>query len=239
MAYKRHNIIELESEVKRIYAEDKSSPEMYTAIKALAEALLVVKSIAFNYREADEMSHNLASDLYLKLNNSNFEIRAWTKYIWKLCYSYRNRYIREVQRVELEVKDITDLYEIKDIAFPQLEATLDGYNQSELESLVSYIPKKILEIFDSVVHYKKGSQLYVNIKISVMNTIRYNGDLDSSEILLYKLDKSYENYIKFLINVLKKKLLIYVHQICSESMNQRAEMMDLLQCHEALSIMNW
>ena len=37
------NILELEQRVKDVYADDRTNPELYSAIKDLAEAILVVK----------------------------------------------------------------------------------------------------------------------------------------------------------------------------------------------------
>ena len=89
MARKR-DIIALERRVKEVYAQDKSSPEMYTSIKELAAAILVVKNMAYNSTEVEEISHMLATDLYIKLNHEGMKVEKWTKYIRLRLYRMRS-----------------------------------------------------------------------------------------------------------------------------------------------------
>ena len=120
MARKR-DIIALERRVKEVYAQDKSSPEMYTSIKELAAAILVVKSMAYNSTEVEEISHMLATDLYIKLNHEGMKVEKWTKYIRLRLYRMRSDYLKETQGVEIQIDDPIEAEQFT-------ERCLGGYN---------------------------------------------------------------------------------------------------------------
>lgn len=224
----KKNILALERKVKELFENDKSNPELYLAIKDLAEAILVVKGMAYNYIEADEISHNLASDLFMKLQEG-FVVWKWTKYIWMRLYNYRSSYINETRSTELYVEDLVDLDKMKHIVFPQAEATFNGYNFYELESVVKSLPVRIKEIYDKYVRYKLESDEYTKIWMSIMLTVNYNkGFLNIDRIILFELDELYENYVRFMINLISKRLTVYLHKICGDDLSRRQELHELL-----------
>jgi hypothetical protein len=108
LGYQKRDVIALERKVKEAFAKDRSSPEMYSTIKELAEAILVVKRMAFNATEVDEISHMLATDFYIKINHEGLVVEKWTKYIRLRLYRMRNDYLEETRGVEIEISDIVE-----------------------------------------------------------------------------------------------------------------------------------
>lgn len=226
MARKR-DILALERRVKEVYAQDKSSPEMYTSIKELAEAILVVKNMAYNSTEVDEISHMLATDFYIKLNHEGMKVEKWTKYIRLRLYRMRSDYLKETQGVELQIDDPIEAEEFA-------ERCLGGYYQSissevEMESVLDSLPEIFFQIYDKYVRYTKSSEEYRLVRLSLMFTLeRRILTKDNNVVVLIGLDYTYESYITFLINLIYKRIGVYLHKILGEDLSRSSEMRELI-----------
>lgn len=233
MAKRKHDILALERVVKEVYAQDPSNPELYTAIKNLAEAILVVKGMTFNHREADEISHNLATDFYIKINHQGLKVKCWTKYIRLRLYSFRSAYLKETSNTEFVIDDLVDAERMRDMLYPQNRETEESYRYSELESVIDSLPTKIMSIFDKYVRYEVDSNEYNKVLASVQLSISMNGGFDIDKVILFELDDSYECYVKFMINLISKRLAVYLHKICGDELSRRTELNELIYSYNS------
>jgi hypothetical protein len=225
--HNKRDIIALERKVKETFANDRSSPEMYSTIKELAGAILVVKHMAFNSTEVEEISHMLATDFYIKINHEGLVVEKWTKYIRLRLYKMRSLYLDETKGIELEVKDIVEADQFRQVIFGSVNSAT---NQEvlELESVIQSIPNILLEIFDKYVRYKIGSSEYESVKLSVMLTIEDKIKHDRGRIVLIGLGFEYESYVRFMVNLMYKRLAVYLHKIFGEDLSRSSEMKELI-----------
>lgn len=198
------NIFDLEKRVKEIYAKDPTDPELYIAIRELAERLLVVKKIALNRDEAQEISHNLATDLYLAVSNG-FQIVCWTKYVWKKLYKYREKYLNENKKQVLHIPEISKQEEFKAIHhgsrnyFREIEFF-------EVEDLINSMPAYIKEVFKHYCRYDESTPEYTNLFLSVLATVAA-GD---GQVVIINLPAHLENYIRLLSRIIIRECYSYV-----------------------------
>lgn len=227
MARKR-DIIALERRVKEVYAQDKSSPEMYTSIKELAAAILVVKSMAYNSTEVEEISHMLATDLYIKLNHEGMKVEKWTKYIRLRLYRMRSDYLKETQGVEIQIDDPIEAEQFT-------ERCLGGYSYKpdvidmELSSVIDSLPDYFFQVYDKYVRYSKSSEEYRLVKLSIMFTVERRIQFNEKDtVVLVGLDYTYESYVAFMITLIYKRIGVYLHKILGEDLNRSSELRELI-----------
>lgn len=210
------NVLFIEEEIKVIYEEDKSNPMLYVKLKCLSEVILKTKSMAFYYEEIDEISHDLAADIFMDINNKDnpLQIKYFSKYISLKLFKYREKYLE--YKSDFILEDVSDLYRIVDTFIFK-----DKYSFFELDDLMKSIPSKIKYIFDDYIRYKRGSEKYNCIWTSIVKTINYNKGFNIKVIKLFKLDKSYLPYIKFLVNIIKEELRVYLKELCGEDIKKQ------------------
>lgn len=228
MVGKKRDIFALERRVKEVYAQDKASPEMYTSMKELAEAILVVKRMAFDSVEVDEISHMLATDLYIKLNHEGFKVEKWTKYIRLRLYRMRSDYLKETQGVEIQIDDPIEAEEFSERCLGYRSYHEDETNM-ELSSVIDSLPEYFFRIYDKYVRYSKDSEEYRLVRLSLIYSIeRRINSKDNTVVVLVGLDSSYETYISFLITLIYKRIGIYLHKILGEDLSRTSEMRELI-----------
>ena len=224
----KRSLIALENDVQTIYENDRTNPKLYEAIRDLAEAIAVIKGITYDSYETEQICHNLASDLYMSIVHDGFHVWHWTKYVWLRVYNYRGRYLRETRNIEFQVEDIVDRIAVAKTIYPQVEATYNKMNIIELSEVVEGLPDRIREIFNKYVKYVEGSSRYNAVWSSVMLTIIYNDGFTIEEVRLVNLEDSYSNYIRFMVNLISKRLAVYVHRVCDDELSSKSELHELL-----------
>lgn len=227
MAGKR-DILALERRVKEVYATDKSSADMYSSIKELASAILVVKSMAFNSTEVDEISHMLATDFYIKINHEGMKVEKWTKYIRLRLYRMRSDYLKETQGVEIQIDDPIEAEKFAESCLGNRYYSAE-LREFELEDAVKSLSKCFFQIYDKYVRYKQGSEEYRLVKLSIIFTLerRMRTENDSA-IVLIGLDESYEGYVEFMIKLLYKRIGVYLHKLFGEDLSHSSELKELI-----------
>lgn len=228
MGYQKRDIIALERKVKDAFAKDRSSPEMYTTIKELAAAILVVKRMAFNATEVEEISHMLATDFYIKINHEGLVVEKWTKYIRLRLYRFRNDYLDETRGVEIEVNDIVEAERFRDSLFASSNTTRIEQAALELDDVVRSLADIALEILDNYIHYKKDSAEYQFVMLSVMFTIEDRLRYNRGRIVLVKLGMEYEPYVRFLVNLLYKRLYVHLRKTFGDELSRSTELSELI-----------
>ena len=228
MAGGRKDILGLEKKVKEAYAKDKSSPEMYTTIKELAAAILVVKSMAFNSTEVDEISHMLAIDLYMNINHKGMKVEKWTKYIRLRLYRMRSNYLQETQGIELQIDDPIEAEQFMDRCMGGYQYKPEGIDM-ELSSVLDYLPDYFFKIYNNYVRYSKSSEEYRLVKLSILFTIERRILTNNNDIVvLVGLDYTYESYIKFMITLIYKRLGVYLHKVLGADLGRSSEFRELI-----------
>lgn len=227
MARKR-DIIALERRVKEVYAQNKSSPEMYTSIKELAAAILVVKSMAYNSTEVEEISHMLATDLYIKLNHEGMKVEKWTKYIRLRLYRMRSDYLKETQGVEIQIDDPIEAEQFTERCLGGHSYKPDGIDM-ELSSVIDSLPDYFFQMYDKYVRYSKSSEEYRLVKLSIMFTVERRIQFNEKDtVVLIGLDYTYESYVAFMITLIYKRIGVYLHKILGEDLNRSSELRELI-----------
>ena len=228
MSYHKRDIFALEAKVKQAYAENKASEQMYLAIKELATAILIVKKMSYDYTEIEEMSHIMATELYVKLNYEDYEVHCWTKYIRLRLNKIRENYLNETRRVELSIDDIVDATSFRDSMFGSSMYAQSSINEFELIDFTEKLSGLVLYIFDKYVRYRSETEEYEFVKLSFMFTIEDRIKHNRGRIVLINLDNSYESYIRFIVNLVYKKLGIYLHRYLGEDQSRIDELNSLV-----------
>lgn len=228
MSYHKRDIFALEAKVKQAYAENKASEQMYLAIKELATAILIVKKMSYDYTEIEEMSHIMATELYVKLNYEDYEVHCWTKYIRLRLNKIRENYLNETRRVELSIDDIVDATRFRDSMFGSSMYAQSSINEFELIDFTEKLSGLVLYIFDKYVRYRSETEEYEFVKLSFMFTIEDRIKHNRGRIVLINLDNSYESYIRFIVNLVYKKLGIYLHRYLGEDQSRIDELNSLV-----------
>ena len=211
-------LIDLEKAVKDQIIKDKSSGDLYLAIKELSAMILISKKWARDYDEVENMSHMMAVDFYYKVQNG-WECYCWTRYLTKCGKGYMMAYLNERSRVHISIDDVIDVHRyIEDLyaSSDSLNSSAAEYSMSELDDMISQFPKYFWLEFDEIIRYRRDTDEYRNIKISTKMTIlnRLSGRIGDSDTILYRLDPSYSSYIKMLINLANRKLGKYILDTC-------------------------
>lgn len=170
-----HNIIKLEQELKDQYEKDRSDPHLYTCIKNLAEAIMVVKKKVDNSDDIDGIAHELATELYFRVNNPNKprDIFLWTKYIMVVLQGFINGYMYWNHYKEyVIIDDPIEQYEFRKMLYDHTRV----YDDQDLRDAVTEIPKIIRKTYDIHTRYYKDSQEYKDTLISLYYSI-YHGEL--------------------------------------------------------------
>ncbi|PJZ19740.1 hypothetical protein CEW46_21410 [Bacillus cereus] len=200
------SVYELEAVVKEIYYADPTNPDLYQAIRDLATKILLSKRLAYNAMEIDEITHTLATDMYLQVASGQLKVDAWTKYVWFRCYRHRDMYLSINRR---QVFDATEAS--RSDAFRELHQASKFYFNSidyfELEDLINSIPDYIESQFKGYCRAHPGSIEYTNMFISTLATISNGG-----EPVLFYLPDSMSNYIRLLAKVMIKESYEYIRK---------------------------
>lgn len=227
--YYRRSIYDLENNVKDIYYSDNPlDPSLYEAIRELSEGICVLKGYSYNIEEADVISHRVAEEIYTRLvRDKNFKVHAWTKYVRLRTLGVRGKYVKEVRKVALTTQDLLESAEVQQSIFSSARSlsTVDEVCYRRISELLEEIPDKIREIYDSLIRYKSGTEIYNKIYISVLMSIEASGlDLCSQDCKIVMYDKlpqyKYKSYVRFLVLAIYSNLRKYLIDNCElESFN--------------------
>ena len=194
----KHDIIKLESDVKLQFENDRSDANMYTTIKRLTEGILVTKRLTTNSSETDEISHEVATDLYIKINKEDnpLIVYAWTKYIMRSIKGYIREYLKyNKYKEDIVIRDPIDRREFMRSSY----GSLGLINTSgDLVDTINEIPMLIDEFYDKYIRYSKEYYKYKSTKISLVLSV-YHG-----KVICY--DDSDESLVRLLYNMLMKNI---------------------------------
>ena len=96
---------EVEDALKECILKDRTDEQIYVYMKILAEAGCTKHKFGLSARDVEEVSHALATDLYLRVAEGKLEVDFWQAYINRvLCASYvqrqRNSHFSEIFELE-------------------------------------------------------------------------------------------------------------------------------------------
>ena len=78
------------------------------------------------------------------------------------------------------------------------------------------------------VRYREGTWEYTRVKMSVMLTIEDRIKHNRDKIVLFKLGSEYESYIRFMVNLIYKRLSVYYRKLFGEELNRSSELKELV-----------
>lgn len=191
---------DIELDIRKICQVDKSSDKLYIYIKELAEAYMRTFRQVDTYRELDEISHEIASDLYQMIQDG-YEIFAWRKYVRLMVKRYRQNYWSVNRSQVIDVSDVTDKDKFICEAYSASLNLSNMLSEEELLLLVSDAGKIFDEIVSDRIKYSRGTKKYLNVKTSVLLSFKFN------ELKLYEIyDKSDIEYVEL---VYKSSLKVF------------------------------
>ncbi len=208
---KKKGIIELESIVKEIYAKDKTSPELYTALKDLAERILVLKKLVKTRSEVEEISHNLATDFYLRISSGELEVVCWTKYIQLTLLTYRNMHYSDTSKCQIVVDDASILHDFSNQLYSSSKFNLQRESSMEVDDYIKSIPDFLLIQFDKIVRYNKNTVEYTEVLISVLTSI-----IRKEYIVVNPHIYDDVEYVEVVVKCLMRRLNNYMDRVCKE-----------------------
>jgi hypothetical protein len=191
-------LIRLEQDVKNQYAKDPYSEEMFFAIKALAEKILVVKRLV-NTREAVNMiAHDYAARLWVRICDG-VEIRHWTKYIMLNITALVQAHIKESKHSPIAIV-ISD--PIDEEAFITTMYGSSNYNEYiRTFELKDYLVSLYENIKTIVLKYSNKTDIVFNryLYLSVLANLL-------SERSLIGLSDEYEPYVNLIVKLVRREL---------------------------------
>ncbi|AMM44937.1 hypothetical protein SP15_139 [Bacillus phage SP-15] len=198
-------VYELEAKVKAIYNKDPDNPDpdLYLAIRNLAEKILVVKHIAGNREEVESISHNLAADLYMSIASGKLRVSSWTKYVWLRLYKYRELYLKEKGKQFFKAKDWAQVDTLKNLHSGS-KHYFNSMADIEYEDLIDRIPQVFKEKYEEFSRYTPQHCDYENILLSVVLTI-VRGDLT-----LYNVPSHSSGYVRMMSRVIIQECYKYI-----------------------------
>lgn len=196
-------VYELEAVVKKIYKNDQSDPDLYMAIRNLAEKILVVKHIAGNREEVESISHHLAADLYMDIQSGKTQVVSWTKYVWLRLYKYRELYLKEKGKQFFTIKDTTKLDALRDLHSGSKHNFSEMAN-IEYEDLIDRIPQIFKEKYEEFSRYTPQHANYEDILVSTTMTIVRD------EVTLFNVPEHYSGYVRFMSRVILQECYGYI-----------------------------
>lgn len=206
---KLYDVVELDDIVKEQARIDKSSPEMYSAIKELAEGVLVIRGLIRNDKELDEISHEAATDLYIKINDEEdpLEIVQWSGYLFRCMEGYVRQYLHFNRRREELV--INDPVVEREFVLGLYSSLYPSTTTEELRDVAISIPGMIDEFYDNYTRYSTFTREYYDTKISIKLSIYHESIVvyGSSDPRLVKL------LYPMIMKCISSKLLNYYRDI--------------------------
>lgn len=213
-------LFKLEDDVRKQFEKDPCSEEMFFAIKALAEKILVVKKM-LNTREAVEMiAHDYATRLWLRVCDGTV-INHWTKYIMLNLTSPVFNYGKESRQNSI-VATVTDPIDAE--TFINAMYGSSNYNEYiRAFELKDYLLTMYIDIKDSVLKYSNCADVVFNkyLYLSVLNNL-------FTERALIGLSDEHDAYVKMIVRLIKKDLYTQsIEDLNSVGFNSIAKILQL------------
>ena len=204
-------ISDIEKKLTEICETDPSSEELYENLRILAAKLLISRRIASNASEVDEMSHDLAALVYLKVRNGK-EIKFWAAYMGRALQSELSRYLRVSTKQIFEVgdklnkKEFIERYYNQALVFNQQQDTIEA---TEVLKTLSNI---LDDVFSTTCRYTKDHPNYINLKISVYLSLAHK------KIVYFNIRDDYEKqYVDVLVKLTKRQIFVELGKILHNS----------------------
>lgn len=201
-------LIKLELEVKKQYQENPYDENMYLTIKKLAEKILVVKKLISNKEDVDQVSHDYAIKLWLRVCDG-FVVDHWTKYIMLNLSNTLYEYYRYHNKpsIDIQIIDPVDREEFVTTMFGSSDRNM-YVRKFEIED---YLSTLYIYIKDLVLKYSRTSNIVYNRKlfISVISNL-----FQEKSLVGVNDDREYVNFICKLV-----KHSVYYQSI--ETMNNK------------------
>ena len=198
-------LIDIENQLKKLIAVDRTDPKVYYTIRELLYQFLVRKKLLNNIQDYEEVSHIGATNLYLRIVNGD-EIRSWIGYINLAYISYINQYKRWYRSELIDTISNPDLAD----AITIMSASSSLQNSIDLETVVNlvYMEKSIKMTVAEVLSYSKYREYtkeYYDAMLSILLSML------NRKFVVYgnKLDKT---YIHILYEVSREKIIRNIGQ---------------------------
>ena len=213
-----------------MYARDRTSPELYVAIKDLAEAILVVKRLVQNAKQVEYISHELATDFYLDISSGALEVQCWTKYISLRLRTYRGRYYDATSKIDVVVDDPLEASNLAENLYSSSQFQFSKVSTAELEDLIDYYPEFLFKQFDKIVRYNRGTLEYSRTLISVLLNITRQSTRTRTHAFRSYDDSS---YVELLSDILMRRLESYSNILCDDKRSNEHTVEELIHSYKS------
>jgi len=183
----------MESELKRLVAEDVKNPEIYNKIFELSKSFIIRGKYVSNFTNVVDIATIIAEELYLKIYNGG-KIDYWVAYIGKTMPAY----IRIWKKLYgSEIIDTEDNFEMSNAILSMSFSNNNNYSSVTDYDFINYLPNIINNVLNEIKYYK-DTKPYLNIRLSLLLSF-IKGDFVS-----YNLSDIESSYARFVFSVVKE-----------------------------------
>ena len=180
---------EKEDYIKELISKDRTDGEIYSNLRELIIAYLAKKKCCNNKREIQELSHDIATEMYFNIADGAdyYHILGWLE---KNHKRYVNDYL--VSQREIIDADVSD-----EMVY---NTTSESFHLILNKVYLSEISKVIDETMRNC-RYRKGTPKYNNLRLSLTLSLLRNKNVN------YHLEKEDINYLPVLISDFKMRVI--------------------------------
>lgn len=142
---------------------------MYHLLYELSYATLTAYSMSYIPRERDEVSHQMATTLLLKMRDKGLKVTNWCKFV-RLCIRSQIRdYYLKHSKIPIEIEDPIDKFRIQNNFKLPMRSTQEVF-EIELFLYISSIAQTLRNSYNQYSRYRKYSLAHEDCYLGVLLT---------------------------------------------------------------------
>lgn len=181
---------------------DATYTEMYNLLNKLAHIYIHQNKFLYNYNGVDEVCHDVASDLMLKVLDKRVEVHAWMYYIGSMI---KLSYIPAQKKLEHQVIEAQDnpvlVQTIREMSSGAYTSFINDFDLMQRSLLINSVGGIIYDTMQQN-KFKRGTKEYNSIYLNVcLNLVR---ELDNENPTYVRIDQNIKPFVNSTIAQFKK-----------------------------------
>lgn len=193
-------LFELEDKVKEQFLDNPLDENMYSVIKDLTEKILVVKKLVSNREDVDQVSHDYAVNLWIRICEG-YVVEHWTKYIMLNLSSTLHAYYKSNNKSQIQIT-ISDPVD-KEMFVETLYGSSFSNDYVRKFEMDDYLTTLYIEIKNDVLKYSRTTNIVLNRKLylSVLANL-------FKEKSLVSLSDDQSDYVSFICKLVRQSIYV-------------------------------
>jgi len=191
-------LVKLELDVKAQFAKNPYDENMYVVLRTLTEKILVVKNLVTDREDVDQVAHDYAINLWLRLCNG-VVINNWTKYIMLNVSSTLYNYYKAHNRTQIETTILDPV--AKDSFITKMYGSSNRNEYIRKFELEDYLQTLFEEIKVDVLRFSRTTNIVFNRKLYLSVIANF-----FNEKAVIGLSEDYASYVDFICKLVRKSI---------------------------------